>query len=72
MSAVLDARAKAMVEAVALKTGKSVADFASLAASKGLDGADTKPGAIIAWLKSDFGLGHGQAMAVAHAMRSRG
>lgn len=60
-----------MVAAVELKTGKSVADFAKLAASKGLGGADTKPGAIMKWLKEDFGLGHGQAMAVAHAIRSQ-
>lgn len=71
MSAVLDARAKAMVAAVELSTGRNVADFAKLAASKGLGGKETKPGPIISWLKEDFGLGHGQAMAIAHAIRNR-
>ncbi|HEX8385827.1 MAG TPA: DUF4287 domain-containing protein [Rubricoccaceae bacterium] len=51
------------------KTGKSPADFRALAAEKGFtDGGalreGVKVGAVVAWLKDDFGLGHGHAMAV--------
>jgi Domain of unknown function (DUF4287)/Domain of unknown function (DUF5655) len=45
---------------VKTKTGKTPADFAKLAAEKGL----TKHGEIVAWLKSDFALGHGHANAI--------
>jgi hypothetical protein len=51
------------------KTGKSAADFRKLAEKKGFaqngqlaDGV--KAGAIINWLKEDFELGHGHAMAI--------
>ena len=46
------------------KTGKTPADFRALAQKKGLVRPDTKAGEIIAWLKSEFGLGHGHAMAL--------
>jgi Domain of unknown function (DUF4287) len=51
------------------KTGQSPADFRRLAADKGYlaDGKlrpEIKAGQIIEWLKRDFDLGHGHAMAV--------
>lgn len=51
------------------KTGKSPDDFRKLAAKKGFarDGQlvpGVKAGAIVAWLKEDFQLGHGHAMAI--------
>ena len=51
------------------KTGKSPEDFKKLAAQKGFtDGGGSKPavkaGEIISWLKEDFALGHGHAMAI--------
>ncbi len=51
------------------KTGKSPADFRQLAADKGFmeDGklkATVKAGVIVDWLKQDFELGHGHAMAI--------
>lgn len=51
------------------KTGKSPDDFRALAAKKGFtrDGKlapGIKAGAIVAWLKADFKLGHGHAMAI--------
>ena len=70
MSEVLDVRAKAMVASVEAKTGKTVADFVALASAEGLGDPATKPGALIAWLKEDFGLGHGHAMAIAHAIKT--
>lgn len=51
------------------KTGKSAADFRELAAQKGFTDGTTlkegvKAGDIVTWLKDDFALGHGHAMAI--------
>lgn len=51
------------------KTGKTPADFRKLAAAKGFTEngtlkAGVKAGAIVDWLKADFELGHGHAMAI--------
>jgi len=51
------------------KTGNGPEDFRRLAAEKGFtDGETLKPGVkagdIVAWLKQDFDLGHGHAMAI--------
>ncbi len=51
------------------QTGKTPADFRSLAEEKGFtEGgevkAGVKAGAVVEWLKGDFGLGHGHAMAI--------
>ena len=51
------------------KTGKTPADFRKIAAEKGFteNGAikkDVKAGQIVQWLKDDFQLGHGHAMAI--------
>lgn len=46
------------------KTGKSPDDFKKLAAKKGLLKEGVKAGDIVAWLKKDFQLGHGHAMAI--------
>ena len=51
------------------KTGKGPEDFRRLAAEKGFTNGDTlkdgvKAGDIVAWLKQDFDLGHGHAMAI--------
>jgi hypothetical protein len=52
---------QAYLDTVKAKTGKTPADFAKLAAARGL----TKHGQIVAWLKKDFELGHGHANAIA-------
>ena len=51
------------------KTGKGQADFRILAEEKGFTKngilkADVKAGDIVKWLKEDFELGHGHAMAI--------
>ena len=51
------------------KTGKSPADFRALAEKKGFTqngklAPGVKAGAIVKWLKADFQLGHGHAMAI--------
>ncbi|WP_454831274.1 DUF4287 domain-containing protein [Pseudoxanthomonas wuyuanensis] len=60
---------QAYLDNIQTKTGKSPADFRKLACAKGLaeNGqlrAGVKAGEVIAWLKQDFDLGHGHAMAI--------
>ncbi len=51
------------------KTGKTPNDFIALAKQKGFDDPAVKAGVIVAWLKEDFGLGHGHAMAMVHVIK---
>src|SRR5258707_2788407 len=51
---------QAYLDTVKAKTGKTPADFKKLAEKKGL----ATHGELMAWLKADFGLGHGHANAV--------
>lgn len=60
---------QAYLDNIQAKTGKNPEDFLQIAHEKGLlvDGtipADVKAGQIVSWLKEDFELGHGHAMAV--------
>lgn len=60
---------QAYIDNIQAKTGKSAADFKKMAAEKGftengLLRKDVKAGVIIQWLKDDFELGHGHAMAI--------
>lgn len=55
---------QAYLDNIKTKTGKTPADFKKLAAQNGLLDAGTKAGDIVAWLKKDFDLGHGHAMAI--------
>lgn len=60
---------QAYLDNVEAKTGKTPNDFIALAKEKGFT-ADTKSGEIATWLKEDYGLGHGHAMAVAHVIKN--
>lgn len=60
---------QAYLDNIQTKTGKTPDDFKKLAAKKGFteNGTlrkDIKAGEIVAWLKQDFELGHGHAMAI--------
>ena len=55
---------QAYIDNIKSKTGKSPEDFKRLAETKGLLKPGVKAGEIVAWLKEDFGLGHGHAMAI--------
>jgi hypothetical protein len=60
---------QAYIDNIKTKTGKTPADFKKLAAQKGfLEKGNLKPtvkaGEIVKWLKEDFDLGHGHAMAI--------
>ncbi len=55
---------QAYIDNIKTKTGKTPADFKKLAEKKGLLKPGIKAGQIVAWLKEDFDLGHGHAMAI--------
>jgi hypothetical protein len=59
---------QAYLDNVEKQTGKTPNDFIALAKEKGF-GSETKAGEIVAWLKEDFGLGHGHAMAMVQVIR---
>ena len=60
---------QAYLDNIQAKTGKSPDDFRVLAAEKGFLERGTKAGPIVAWLKADFALGHGHAMAIVALLR---
>ena len=60
---------QAYLDNIEEKTGKTPNDFVAMAAEKGFT-KDTKTGEIVAWLKEDFGLGHGHAMAMSHVIKN--
>lgn len=60
---------QAYLDNIEEKTGKTPNDFIALASEKGF-GKDTKTGEIVAWLKEDFSLGHGHAMAMSHVIKN--
>lgn len=55
---------QAYINNIRTKTGKTPEDFKQLAEQKGLLKPGVKAGEIVAWLKKDFDLGHGHAMAI--------
>lgn len=67
---------QAYLDNIQAKTGQSPDDFKRLAGEKGFlaDGklrADIKAGVVVSWLKEDFGLGHGHAMAIVALLKGR-
>lgn len=61
---------QAYLDNVEEKTGKTPIEFIALAESKGFHDPSIKAGEIVAWLKEDFGLGHGHAMAIVHIIKN--
>lgn len=59
---------QAYLDNIKAKTGKTPEDFRALAAGKGL----AKRADIMAWLKADYGLGHGHANLIAHEIMNAG
>jgi Domain of unknown function (DUF4287) len=51
------------------KTGLTTKQFVALALKNKLGDPAIKPGVRMAWLKKEFGLGHGHAMAMSHAIK---
>jgi hypothetical protein len=67
---------QAYLDNIQAKTGKSPADFRRLATEKGFAVRGKlkpamKAGVVVAWLKADFGLGHGHAMAIVALLKGK-
>jgi hypothetical protein len=67
---------QAYLDNIQAKTGIDGAGFRTLANDKGwaehgLLKPDVKAGAIVAWLKADYDLGHGHAMAIFALLKGR-
>lgn len=60
---------QAYLDNIEKKTGKTPNEFVDLTREKGF-GGETKAGEIVSWLKADFGLGHGHAMALVHVIKN--
>lgn len=63
---------QAYLDNIEKKTGKTPRDFHAAAGKKGLLGPDLTASRLVAWLKADYGLGHGHAMAIWHAFKMKG
>ena len=67
---------QAYLDNIQARTGKSPADFRQMAAEKGFAGPEgiakgVKATQITDWLKADFGLGHGHAMAIVALLKGK-
>ena len=60
---------QAYLDNIEQKTGKTPNEFIAMATEKGF-GKDTKSGEIVDWLKVDFDLGRGHAMALVHVIKN--
>lgn len=60
---------QAYLDNIQAKTGKTPDDFIALAGKKGFLKPGVKAGEIVSWLKDDFGLGQGHAMAIVLLLR---
>ena len=60
---------RAYLDTIEKQTGVSPAQFIALATAKGFTAPGTKATPITEWLKADYGLGHGHAMAIVKLLR---
>jgi len=63
---------QAYIDNIYAKTGKTPDDFLQLAKAKGMFEPGVKVMQIVDWLKADFGLGHGHAMAIVQTFKNAG
>ena len=59
---------QAYLDNIEEKTGKTPREFIAEAKEKGF-GSETKSGEIVEWLKQDYDLGRGHAMALVHVIK---
>lgn len=61
---------QAYLDNIETKTGKTPAELIALAKAQGFDQPGTKAGTIVDWLKQDFNLGRGHAMAIVYVIKN--
>ena len=62
---------QAYLDNIEKQTGVDPDEFIQLATDKGFTKPGTKATPITDWLKADYGLGHGHAMAIVKLLRDR-
>ena len=60
---------QAYLDNIEKKTGKTPNELIAIAKEKGYDAPDTKAGTIVDWLKEDYDIGRGHAMALVHVIK---
>lgn len=63
---------QAYIDNIQAKTGKTPEDFEKLARAEGLFEPGVKVMQIVDWLKKEFDLGHGHAMAIVKSFKDSG
>lgn len=63
---------QAYIDNIKTKTGRTPEDFLADAKAKGMVAPDVKVMQLVDWLKKDYGLGHGHAMAIVLTFRNAG
>ena len=63
---------QAYLDNIEKQTGIGPDEFVRLAQAKGLTGPGSRATAITDWLKADYKLGHGHAMAIVKLLKDRG
>ncbi|MFB9234766.1 DUF4287 domain-containing protein [Plantactinospora siamensis] len=61
---------QAYLDTIEDKTGMTPRELLALAAERGFAGSAVKAGAVADWLKADYGLGRGHAMAFVHVIKN--
>jgi Domain of unknown function (DUF4287) len=61
---------QAYLDKVEEKTGLTPRELVAVAAERGYQGPDVKALEVAAWLKDEYGLGRGHAMAIVHVIKN--
>lgn len=61
---------QAYLDTIERKTGRTPRELLTLASEQGLEGPTATAGAVVEWLKADYGLGRGHAMALYHVIKN--
>jgi hypothetical protein len=67
---VRDLSFQAYLDNIEEQTGKTPNEFIEMAGEKGFKDPATKANTIVEWLKEDYGLGRGHAMAIVHIIKN--
>lgn len=63
---------QAYLDNIQEKTGKTPEDFKQLMEKQGVYSPEMKASVLVAWLKKEFGLGHGHSMAIWAVFKNKG
>ncbi|WP_433215408.1 DUF4287 domain-containing protein [Dactylosporangium sp. CS-047395] len=61
---------QAYIDALETKTGMTPRALLAVAATRGFEGPQVRAGAVIEWLREDYGVGRGHAMALVHVIKN--